>query len=179
MSKFTVLVAMHNTLTALGVKHILEKSFEVIAHCRRPEELAQAITIDPDYVVVDESVSESMTSLLMPLKERMIVVGETAVNGLKAVDCRADESDIIDRFNEIFEPKRTPAKQQVLSSREIEVLTLVAQGYINKQIADRLNISVNTVLTHRKNITAKLGIKSVAGLSVYALMNGIIKDSIY
>ena len=41
-------------------------------------------------------------------------------------------------------------------------------------IADRLNISVNTVLSHRKNITAKLGIKSVSGLSVYAIMNGII-----
>ena len=64
-----------------------------------------------------------------------------------------------------------------LSQREVEVLRLVAMGYINKEIADRLDISFNTVLSHRKNITAKLGIKSVSGLGVYALMNGIVAES--
>ena len=61
-----------------------------------------------------------------------------------------------------------------LSQRETEVLRLVASGCINKEIAHRLNISINTVLTHRKNITAKLGIKSVSGLTFYAMMNGLI-----
>ena len=61
-----------------------------------------------------------------------------------------------------------------LSQREIEVLCLIAQGHLNKEIADKLNISINTVLSHRKNITSKLGIKSVSGLSVYAMMNGYI-----
>lgn len=61
-----------------------------------------------------------------------------------------------------------------LSAREIEVLQLVVKGTINKEIADRLNISLNTVLTHRKNITAKLGIKTVSGLTFYAIMHGII-----
>ena len=60
------------------------------------------------------------------------------------------------------------------SQRETEVLRLVASGCINKEIAHRLNISINTVLTHRKNITAKLGIKSVSGLTFYAMMNGLI-----
>ena len=61
-----------------------------------------------------------------------------------------------------------------LSSREIEVLTEVARGRTNKQIADELNISMNTVMSHRKNITAKLNIKTVSGLTFYALMNGLI-----
>jgi DNA-binding CsgD family transcriptional regulator len=47
---------------------------------------------------------------------------------------------------------------------------------MNKEIADRLNISINTVLSHRKNLTAKLGIKTVSGLSFYAMMNGYISD---
>lgn len=64
--------------------------------------------------------------------------------------------------------------QMELSAREIEVLRLVAQGFTNKEIADNLSISINTVLSHRKNITAKLGIKSVSGLCVYAMMNGIL-----
>lgn len=61
-----------------------------------------------------------------------------------------------------------------LSTRELEVLTEVARGLTNKEIADALNISMNTVMSHRKNITAKLNIKTVSGLTFYALMNGLI-----
>ena len=61
-----------------------------------------------------------------------------------------------------------------LSDRETEVLTMVAQGYSNKQIADRLFISIHTVITHRKNITYKLGIKSISGLTLYAALNNMI-----
>ena len=64
----------------------------------------------------------------------------------------------------------------VLSAREIEILTEVAKGLTNKEIADRLSISVFTVTTHRKNITQKLGIHSIAGLTVYAVMNHLIDE---
>jgi DNA-binding CsgD family transcriptional regulator len=53
----------------------------------------------------------------------------------------------------------------------------VARGKQNKEIADELNISPHTVISHRKNIVAKTGIKSVAGLTVYALMNGLIEEN--
>lgn len=62
-----------------------------------------------------------------------------------------------------------------LSPREIEVLRLVVAGKLNKEIADDLNISFQTVLSHRKNITSKLGIKTVAGLTFYAISNGLVK----
>lgn len=62
-----------------------------------------------------------------------------------------------------------------LSPREIEVLILIAKGLINKEIADKLNISLTTVISHRKNITEKLGIKSVAGLTIYAVMHGYVE----
>ena len=66
-----------------------------------------------------------------------------------------------------------------LSAREIEVLKLITKGFINKEIAEKLNISLTTVISHRKNITEKLGIKSVSGLTIYAVMNGYIEaDSI-
>ena len=61
-----------------------------------------------------------------------------------------------------------------LSDREKEVLVEVAHGYLNKEIADRLNISINTVITHRKNITRKTGIKTTPGLTVYAILNGLV-----
>lgn len=66
-----------------------------------------------------------------------------------------------------------------LSDREIDVLKEIVRGRANKEIADVLNISIHTVMSHRKNIMQKTGIKSQAGLTVYALTNNILSvDSI-
>lgn len=64
-----------------------------------------------------------------------------------------------------------------LSNREIDVLVCISKGMTNKDISDLLNISVHTVITHRKNIVKKTGIKSVAGLTVYALINNLVEES--
>lgn len=61
-----------------------------------------------------------------------------------------------------------------LSERETEVLTQMVKGLANKEIADKLNISIHTVISHRKNITEKTGIKSLSGLTIYAITNKII-----
>lgn len=61
-----------------------------------------------------------------------------------------------------------------LTPREIEVLVLVTQGLLNKEIAERLHISTTTVISHRKNITRKLGFKSVSALTIYAVLQGYI-----
>ena len=68
----------------------------------------------------------------------------------------------------------TTEASEVLSDREKEVLVQVAKGLLNKEIADKLCISVNTVITHRKNITRKTGIKTTPGLTVYAILNGLV-----
>lgn len=65
-------------------------------------------------------------------------------------------------------------KNKLLSNREIEVLSLIVQGMINKEIADKLNISLTTVITHRKNIMDKLGMRSVSALTIYAVMHGYV-----
>jgi DNA-binding NarL/FixJ family response regulator len=65
-------------------------------------------------------------------------------------------------------------QQKVLSDREIEVMALIVQGFINKEIADKLNIALSTVVTHRKNIMDKLGMKSVSALTIYAVMHGYV-----
>ena len=62
-----------------------------------------------------------------------------------------------------------------LSNREIIVLKEVVKGLTNQEIADKLFLSIHTIMTHRKNITKKLGIKTVSGLMVYALMNNIVE----
>ncbi len=81
----------------------------------------------------------------------------------------SDKSDVIG----VRKNKKSPAG---LSVRESEVLKLIVRGKLNKEIADELSISFNTVLTHRKNITSKLGIKSVPGLTLYAYISGLVSS---
>ncbi len=61
-----------------------------------------------------------------------------------------------------------------LSERETEVLRLLASGMSTKEIAEELHISTNTVITHRKNLSAKTGIRSVSGLAIYAVVKKLI-----
>ena len=65
-------------------------------------------------------------------------------------------------------------QQKILSDREIEVMSYIVQGYTNKEIADKLTITLNTVISHRKNIMDKLGMKSVSALTIYAVMHGYV-----
>lgn len=66
-------------------------------------------------------------------------------------------------------------EQAAISARERDIIEAVARGLSNKEIADRLCISVNTVTTHRRNIAQKLNIHSPAGITIYAVLNGIVK----
>ncbi|HCC85455.1 MAG TPA: LuxR family transcriptional regulator [Porphyromonadaceae bacterium] len=70
--------------------------------------------------------------------------------------------------------RQNASSDRALTNRETEILRLIVQGHTNKEIADELNISHNTVLTHRKNIIAKTGIKTVPGLTFYCIRNGLI-----
>ena len=65
-------------------------------------------------------------------------------------------------------------KHPVLSAREIEVISLVARGHKNKEIADMLHLSLLTIVTHRKNIMNKLALRSVSALTIYAVMHGYV-----
>ncbi len=79
-------------------------------------------------------------------------------------------------FNKIGQINSTSDKiqQEDLSDREVEVLMQMVKGLANKEIADKLNISIHTVISHRKNITDKTGIKSLSGLTIYAITKKII-----
>lgn len=80
--------------------------------------------------------------------------------------------------NAVSTVKESPASDgNELSAREKDILICVAKGLINKEIADLFNISIHTVISHRRNITRKTGIKTVAGLTVYALLNNLIDAS--
>lgn len=71
-------------------------------------------------------------------------------------------------------PVHVRANDNVLSDREIEVMSLIVQGLINKEVADRLSISLSTVITHRRNIMEKLGLRSVSALTIYSVTHGYV-----
>ncbi len=82
---------------------------------------------------------------------------------------------LINKLNDSNSPNSSAAGHEQLSDREIEVLKLVTAGLSNKEIADKLFISIHTVISHRKNISQKTGIKSQSGLTIYAILNKIIQ----
>jgi DNA-binding CsgD family transcriptional regulator len=100
------------------------------------------------------------------------------------------DEELLQKFNDILSVIATPEQithkleqisntteknqQEDLSDREIEVLVQMVKGLANKEIADKLNISIHTVISHRKNITDKTGIKSLSGLTIYAITKKII-----
>ena len=77
------------------------------------------------------------------------------------------------RLTEAPQTDNSPARR-LLTDREIEVMSLVVQGLINKEIAERLHIALATVVTHRKNVMDKLGVRSVSALTIYAVTHGYV-----
>ncbi len=101
---------------------------------------------------------------LKDLFDEIIQIGDTRLKIRNKID------SLISR------PRETQRQDpgDILSPREKDVVRLLAKGLTNKEISEELFISPHTVITHRKNITRKLNIKSVAGLIVYAIINGIV-----
>ncbi len=75
------------------------------------------------------------------------------------------------------QPMRSKEAPQLLSPREAEVAILLTKSLINKEIAERLNISVTTVVSHRKNIMEKLHARSLADITIYCVVNGLVDIS--
>jgi len=99
-----------------------------------------------------------------PKAHASIHLGEEKEQLMGKIQGLLDESDL----------KNEESRAMDLSPRETTILRLVSLGLTNRQIADQLFLSAHTVMTHRKNISSKLGIKSVSGLTVYAIVNNII-----
>jgi len=97
----------------------------------------------------------------------------------ETIDYEYDKQQIVKTLNYfidiIAKEKGLKKPDNQLSEREKDIVVFAAKGLTNKEIAGKLFLSVHTVITHRKNISRKLGIKSVAGLTVYAILNRLIE----
>ena len=179
MEKVNIAIVTSDTLSYLGVKKLLEDIPAVtVCHIADAAGLIDGNADRFDVIVADAAVCMSHLQFFLPRRSKTVVISDKplvqpAFDVINRTDsAQQKKKKLIDYIDKL---RTTASPQSELSQREIEVLTLVASGKINKEIADALQISINTVLSHRKNISAKLGIKSVSGLSVYAMMNGYLK----
>ncbi|MGM9799038.1 MAG: response regulator transcription factor [Parabacteroides sp.] len=178
-----IALILRDTLQSCGLQSLLVDYFQ-------PVEISPFPTLDAlqanglesfDYYFTDAEQFTEGADYFLPRRSKTIIIVNhgIAAHSSNALQCLATDlapEQLIEQLQQIFEavPQQELEGNKELSSREIDVLQLVAKGITNKEIADRLNISLNTVLTHRKNITTKLGIKTVSGLTFYAIMNGFL-----
>lgn len=175
-----------DTLSGIGLRELL---LQIDSHCivRTFSNFGAFADDTPDmyaWYFVSSQTYVLYNAFFLPRKEKTVIllhgVGGTVLpSGNHILNIFLPEDKMRAELAGFLEEKRPlPApeeEEKELSSREIEVLVLVSKGYINKEIAEKLNISLTTVITHRKNITEKLGIKSVSGLTMYAVMNGYVE----
>lgn len=176
MEKFSAIVLHESTLVSLGLSKILSEMFNIKAACYKviPK---NEILDDCDIIFISTHMFALAHETLLSKKHKCVLIfsGTHDFDAENTINQFWSEERIVNVIsNMLGQLSERKNSQGELSKREIDVLKLIVKGFLNKEIADALNISINTVLTHRKNITAKLGIKSVSGLSVYAMMNGYI-----
>lgn len=185
-----VLLIIPSAIVSKGLEALLEESGEIIVSTLQSDSPAtgKLQSIGADAIIV----SPSVFSYAKRLQARQLLaeyssapvlalpLGVCDDDTLRQYDAVINLGDgpesIIKKVNDAIHAGGEQAKgdDAQLTAREKEVLVCVAKGMQNKEIADRFNISTYTVMSHRKNISRKTGIRSAAGLTVYALLNNLL-----
>lgn len=189
-----VVIAEPSAMVCAGLRAILDEAggFVTAGVVTEPSMLDERLRIlDADIAIINPSIMDFRSSrnlrLSVPSLQEMRVVAlvygvfdDESLRQYDAVIKIVDApSSIVGRLRRLTETDSEHLSDggYELTDREREILISVARGRTNKEIADEHNISIHTVISHRKNITRKTGIKSVAGLTVYALLNNMIDQN--
>lgn len=190
-----VLLIIPSKIVARGIEAVLSELGEfrvegILSDLSHASE-ARLRNMDADVIVIDPLVFDYVSRA--NARARLAEHSNAAVVALKTVPMEEEQIRQFDGTISMYDDpvavvrklreslashEETPESEgHDLSQREKEILVCVAKGMLNKEIADRCNLSIHTVITHRKNITRKTGIKTVAGLTVYALLNNLIDSN--
>lgn len=189
--KHKVLIIEPSELIVDGLKTLLaaQPSLRLLEPLAGYDDLdARLAMLRPDVLIINPTLNDNVNHLRGDRGTRVVALVYQYVkqSRLRHFDAVIDIRDsrqaiaqtVIDAANSSNEAdtQASAAGNYELTKRETAVLVEVARGLTNKEIAERLNVSVFTVTSHRKNIVRKTGIKSVAGLTVYALLNNLIDE---
>lgn len=180
-----------NTLAVLGLKHLLENVMPIM-QVETFGSIAELKANHPEsffhYFVAMNVMLENRQFFTEHRRQTIVLTlsldGGSQLSGFHSICINVPEQELVRSLlvlqqhahpqGKNLPPMPKILQQKILSDREIEVMSLIVQGYINKEIADQLNIGLSTVVTHRKNIMEKLGMKSVSALTIYAVMHGYV-----
>lgn len=180
-----IAIILPDTLQSIGLQSLLTDYFppvEISVYAGFAEFMPVS-NESYDYYFTNSEILVLNTDFFLPRRSKTMVLihsaeGHGDLSSTNHITLLASQEIIIEQIQQFLAGDNTNntigENNKELSARETDVLQLIVKGITNKEIADKLNISLNTVLTHRKNITTKLGIKTVSGLTFYAIMNGII-----
>ena len=187
-----VIICEASEVITIGLADIIDSmaQFDVVARLDNPEHLSEKmVSADANLLIINPSLlgfqNKSFLSQINKEHPQVAIVALvtthldhailTPYNGV--IEISDTRSKIMSKMEEFAQSETAKNADDVeLSKRETDVLVAVAKGMMNKEIADQMNISIHTVISHRKNITRKTGIKSVSGLTVYALLNNLIDE---
>ena len=187
----TIAVLENEYLVALGLKNCLNMfypSAEVIVYnsfddCRHDIERSDGRRPYFVHFFVSDSILALHRNYFLSLPQMTIALVRrttpfAAMADFPTLDVTANQQHLLQNLLNLHKAlEKEPSNGVTLSKREVQVLQCVAKGMLNKEIADALCISQNTVITHRAHITEKLGVHSVAVLTVYAVLNGYVSYS--
>lgn len=189
--KNKIVICDESDIIAAGIKSIAEGiRLSVVAHVRNQEQLLEKIRqTDAQIVIINLSIlgqfrRDFIQNINNEFPDIEIVALITSYIDKKVtaqydyvVSLNDSQEEIEALLQKVAHDKKSKAADNNLSKREKDILVAVAKGMMNKEISEALNISIHTVITHRKNITKKTGIHSVSGFTVYALLNNLINES--
>lgn len=175
-------------MIAQGLRLMIDeiKGYEVSAIIADGHYIERIIPLRPDIVIVNPSMIDikkrgeldDMAQRLPNAAFAALVYQYVDPDVLRYFKTTIDISDSREKvaimLRQLLETSEPTTESTELSDREKEILVAVAKGLTNKSIAEQYHLSVHTVITHRKNLTRKTGIKSVSGLTVYAILNNLI-----
>lgn len=140
-----------------------------------PQAKFLSISYMPSRFEVTEGLNKGVTSFLLPdCDAEEIEESIRCTANSEQFFCGKILSQVMQSQDEAMPASEYVCDGIKISSREGEIIRLVAEGLTNKEIADRLFLSAHTVTTHRKNIMAKLGVNNTAGLVLFAIRNSIV-----
>lgn len=189
--KIKITIIEPSEIVTTGLKRLIEQSgcFNVVKTFSNLQEYSETPSVNSDIIIINPMlVNDNGCS---DPKNLLQANDNTAIMAINYGPYDEDAFRCYDSYISIFNTreqiekrlsaalKNTSDKETFddsneLSLREREILTAVAKGKTNKEIADEFNISIHTVISHRKNISHKLGINSIAGLTIYAVMNKLL-----
>jgi len=183
-----ILVAETSYLVRKGLLTLLEQTEGIteLKAAGHPDTIMLTLKeFHPDILLLNSAITLPLANqelqALLPENARIVYIintplpDDSPVDQISAFDTKKRLNEKLSHHIQQYQDKTEKEENEELTPREKLILKHVALGHTNKEIAAKLYISTHTVISHRKNITRKLDIKTVSGLTVYAILNGIIK----